>query len=151
MKGATDLAKAMYTAITFGNVSGWLHWQLSQQTLDTYSLMSSSGTKSKRYFASKNFYRYVRPGDVRIKSSAPDGTNIYALAFTNDTAKTTAIVLINDNAESRVIKLHAASLPSRLSLYVTSLTDDCKDCGAVSATNGILLPENSIVTLYKKD
>ncbi|HEY6977214.1 MAG TPA: PKD domain-containing protein [Chitinophagaceae bacterium] len=151
MKGATDLAKAMYTAITFGNVSAWLHWQLSQQTLDTYSLMSSSGIKSKRYFASKNFYRYVRPRDLRIKSSAPDGTNIYPLAFTNDTAKTTAVILINDSAESRAIKIRAASLPLQFAMYVTSPTDDCKDYGTVNATNGILLPANSIVTLYKKN
>ena len=33
MKGAMDLSKAMYTAINFGNVSGWLYWALSQQTI----------------------------------------------------------------------------------------------------------------------
>ncbi len=151
IKGAMDLAKAMYTAISFGNVSAWLHWQLSQQTLDTYSLMSSSGEKSKRYFISKNFYRYVRPGDERIKSNAPDGANIYPLAFANDTTHTTTIILINDNAESKAVKLQGASLPAQFSMYITSAGDDCKDYGTISISAGFLLPANSVVTLYKKN
>ena len=67
MKGAMDFSKAMYTAINFGNVSAWLYWELSQPTMDEFSLMTSSGEKSKRYYVSKNFYRYVRPGDYRVK------------------------------------------------------------------------------------
>src|SRR6185295_14209418 len=106
-----DLSKAMFTAITFGNVSAWLHWSLSTGTLDQYSLMSSSGTRSKRYYISKNFYRYVRPGDYRIQSSATGQTNIYPLAFKNDTAHTNTIVLINNNTESRAAKLEGVILP----------------------------------------
>ena len=40
LDGAMKLAKAMYTAIKFGNVSAWLHWSLSTTTLDSYSLMN---------------------------------------------------------------------------------------------------------------
>ncbi|MFI5193218.1 MAG: hypothetical protein ACHQD7_04155, partial [Chitinophagales bacterium] len=35
--GAVALAKAMLTAIKFGNVSAWLFWQLSQSTTDEFS------------------------------------------------------------------------------------------------------------------
>lgn len=151
MKGAMDISKAMYTAINFGNISAWLHWELSQQTLDEFSLMSSSGTKSKRYFASKNFYRYIRPGDYRIQAVATDGSNIYSLAFKNDTANTNTIVLINDNAESRAVKLTGAGLPAQFSMFVTSANDDCKDYGTINTSDGLLLPANSVVTLYKKN
>lgn len=151
MKGAMDLSKAMYTAITFGNVSAWLHWALSQGTLDQYSLMSSSGTMSKRYYVSKNFYHYVRPGDYRIASSTPGQTNIYPLAFKNDTAHTSTIVLINNNPEGRAVKLEGAALPSQFSMFVTSVNDDCKDDGIVNTNDGFLLPANSVITLYKKN
>ena len=151
MKGAMDLSKAMYTAITFGNVSAWLHWSLSTGTLDQFSLMSSSGTRSKRYYVSKNFYRYVRPGDYRIQSSTPDQTNIYPLAFKNDTAHTNTIVLINDNTESRAVKLEGAALPAQFSMFVTSANDDCKDYGIINTSDGFLLPANSVITLYKKN
>jgi O-glycosyl hydrolase len=151
MKGAIDLSKAMFTAITFGNVSAWLHWALSQQTIDEYALMSSAGEKSKRYYVSKNFYRYVRPGDYRIQSSAPDSTNIYPVAFKNDTAHTTTIILINDNATDKAIKLSGNNLPAQFNKYITSASDDCKDYGVIKSSEELLLPANSVVTLYKKN
>ena len=148
--GAMDLAKALYTAISFGNVSAWLFWELSQQNVDAYSLMSSSGEKSKRYFVSKNFYRYVRPGAHRISATTAEQTNIYPLAFKDDAENSETIILINDNATARAIKLSGASLP-QFQMYVTSETEDCKDDGAVNSNSTILLPANSITTLYKKN
>lgn len=150
-KGAMDLAKAMYTAINFGNVSAWLFWELSQQNVDAYSLMSSSGDKSKRYFVSKNFYRYVRPGAYKISATAAEQANIYPLAFKHDAENSETIVLINDNAAARTIKLSGNGLPSQLNMYVTSETEDCKDDGIVNSSNAILLPANSVITLYKKN
>jgi O-glycosyl hydrolase len=151
MKGAIDLSKAMYTAINFGNVSAWLYWELSQQTIDEFSLMSSSGEKSKRYYVSKNFYHYVRPGDYRIKCAADDNSNIYALAFKNDAEKTTTIILINDNASDKAIKLSGNSSPAQFNQYITSANEDCKDHGVMKSTDALLLPSNSVTTLYKKD
>jgi glucuronoarabinoxylan endo-1,4-beta-xylanase len=151
MKGAIDLSKAMYTAINFGNVSAWLFWEISQSTLDSYSLMSSSGEKSKRYYVSKNFYRYVRPGDNRIKCTADDNSNIYALAFKNDTAKTTTIVLINDNASDKAVQLSGSNLPLQFNKYITDETEDCKDDGTVNSSDIFTIPANSVVTLYKKN
>ena len=151
MKGAMDLSKAIYTAITFGNISAWLYWSLSTGTLDQFCLMSSSGTMSKRYYVSKNFYHYVKPGDYRIKSSAPDLSNIYPSVFKNDTAHTNTVVLINDNTEGRVVKLQGSSLPTQFQMFVTSMNDDCKDYGIINTADGFLLPANSVVTLYNKN
>jgi O-glycosyl hydrolase len=150
MKGATDLAKAMYTAMTFGNVSAWLHWQLSQQKIDGFVLMSSSGQKSKRYFASKNFYRYVRPGDMRISTTADAGKNIYPIAFHNDTANTTTVIVINDNAQEHKVKL-AGTLPDQFEVFVTSADENCETHGTIKATEEFTMPANSIVTFYKKN
>ena len=83
--GAVKLAKAMYTAIKYGNVSAWVFWSLSTTTLDAYSLMGNGGEKSKRYYVSKNFYKYIRPGAVRTDASAPEGTNVFPLAFQHST------------------------------------------------------------------
>jgi O-glycosyl hydrolase len=113
--------------------------------------MNSSGSKSKRYYVSKNFYRYVRPGDIRIEALAAGESNIYPLAFKNDTAHTNTIVLINDNAESKAVNLTGSSLPSGFSIFTTSATDDCKDYGTVNTSGGFLLPPNSVSTLYKKN
>ena len=71
-EGAMSLAKAMYTALRFGNASAWVFWSLSSGNLDEYSLMSSKGDKSKRYYVSKQFYRYVRPGAIRTDATTVD-------------------------------------------------------------------------------
>lgn len=150
-KGAMDMAKAMYTAINFGNISAWLFWSISTSTLDEYSLMNSEGIKSKRYYVSENFYRYIRPNAVRVKASAPDGSRIYALAFKSSVENSESIVLINDNSTERLINLAGAGLPARLNTYVTSEKDDCTDQGVANSSDNILLPANSVVTLYKKN
>ncbi|MEO8569103.1 MAG: PKD domain-containing protein [Ginsengibacter sp.] len=147
--GAMKLAKAMYTAIKFGNVSAWLHWSLSTTTLDSYSLMSSSGEKSKRYFVSKNFYKYIRPGAIRNDADAPDGTNIYPLAFQHAANNTKTIILINDNGSAKSIKLTGNNMPIQFNMFVTSATDDAKDYGALNSSDIILLQPNSVVTLFK--
>jgi len=151
MKGAMDLGKAMYTAINYGNVSAWLHWALSQQTIDEYALMSSSGEKSKRYFVSKNFYRFVRPGDYRISALTNEQTNIYALAFKNDTAHTTSIIRINDNTTDQPVKLSGGGLPTQFEMYVTSSGNDCKKFADVNAADTFILPASSVTTLYRKN
>jgi O-glycosyl hydrolase len=81
--GAIALGKAMYIALKYGNASAWIFWSISTTTLDAYSLMSSAGIKSKRYYASKNFYRYVRPGAKRFEINSPDTDKLLPLAFTH--------------------------------------------------------------------
>ncbi|GEO11903.1 hypothetical protein SAE01_43990 [Segetibacter aerophilus] len=150
--GAMALAKAMYTAIRFGNVSAWLFWSLSTTTLDDYSLMNSAGVKSKRYYVSKNFYRYIRPGAVRIDITAPEESKVYALAFQNTAQNSKTVVLINDNKEtSKAVRLSGAALPANFKMYVTTADDDTKDAGSVNTTDIVLLPPNSVVTLYKEN
>ncbi|MEO5682464.1 MAG: PKD domain-containing protein [Chitinophagaceae bacterium] len=146
--GAMALAKAIYTALKFGNVSAWVFWTLSTSTLDEYSLMSSSGTKSNRYYASKNFYRWIRPGAVRISAEAAESSKIYPVAFKHDANQQTTIVLINDNAEARVIKL-SGDVPAGFNQFNTTATDNCIDAGVVNSSDNIVLPANSVVTLYK--
>lgn len=149
--GAMKLAKAMYTAMKYGNVSAWVFWSLSATTLDAYSLMSSSGEKSKRYYVSKNFYKYIRPGAVRVDAAASDANNIYALAFQHIADNSTTLVLINDAASAKAIKLAGGSLPTQFNMYVTSADDNAKDYGMVNSSDAVLLPPASVVTLYKKN
>lgn len=147
--GAIKMAKAMYTAFTYGNVSAWVFWTLSTATLNEYSLMSSNGEKSKRYYASKNFYRYVRPGALRIGASAK-GAEVLPLAFEHSGDNSQTIVLINTTTDTKLIALTGAGLLAQYNLYQTSATDDCADKGTVASNAVLSLPPNSVVTLYKK-
>ncbi len=149
--GAMDLSKAMYTAIKFGNVSAWLFWALSQSNIDAYSLMSSSGAKSKRYYVSKNFYRYIRPGSIRFSIDAADDSGVHVVAFKNNMANTKTIVLINDNAsDSKLIQLPAEIAPSGFNIYLTSAEKNCENVGTVDAGQPFMLPVGTVMTLVSK-
>ena len=153
-KGAMDLSKAIYTAIKQGNISAWLYWTISTQTLDSYSLMNAAGIKSKRYYTSKNFYRYVRPGAVRfsLETIPADASNIYPLAFYNRSPQSTTLVIINDNMDSRVVKLSGNGLSASYEFYVTSSEAgiNCANKGIVNTNDNIVLPPSSVVTLISK-
>ncbi len=148
--GAMALSKAMYTAIKFGNTSAWVHWSLSTSKLDDYCLMSSAGEKSHRYYVSKNFYRYVRPGAVRVKAESADAEKIYPLAFKHSTEQSTSIILINDNNESRAVKLSGTGLPVTFKKFTTTANDNCIEDGVVKSNEALVLKANSVVTLYFK-
>lgn len=149
--GAMALSKAMYTALQHGNISAWLYWTLSTGTLDGYSLMSSAGEKSKRYYVSKNFYRYVRPGAVRIMAQAAPEAKVYPLGFKHDQQNSTTLVLINDNDKPKAIKLTGTGLPVKWQHFTTSASLNCAESGEVSTDTRILLPPNSVNTLYSRN
>lgn len=147
--GAMSLAKAMFTAIKFGNVSAWTFWTLSTEKLDEFSLMSSAGVKSKRFYVSKNFYKFIRPGSVRIAAESAEAAKVFPLAFQNID---NTLVMINDNKESgKVVRITWPGFQNDARMYVTSPGEDCKDRGVVSTSEPILLPPYSVVTLSGKN
>jgi len=152
--GAMDLSKAIFTALKQGNVSAWLFWTISTQILDQYSLMSSLGAKSKRYYASKNFYRYIRPGAVRfsLETSTADSTSIYPVGFYNSASQSTSIVLINDNSTLSSVKLKGVGIPASFEMYVTNgdPAKNCVDAGIIQSSDNLVLPPSSVVTLVSK-
>jgi len=149
-KGAMDLSKAMYTALNYGNISAWLFWELSQSNIDEFALMSTSGTKSKRYYVSKNFYRYIRPGAVRFSVDVSADAKIYPLAFYNAASNSTSIVFINDNTTDKVVHIPVIALPTSYEMFVTSGMHDCDDMGAADISGNLILPANSVTTLVSK-
>jgi glucuronoarabinoxylan endo-1,4-beta-xylanase len=148
-EGGMALAKAIFTAVKFGNVSAWVFWTLSTATLDEYSLMSSSGEKSKRYYASKNYYKYIRPGALRISATAPESSGVFPLAFRHKSELTNTLVLINDNKESsKAVRIKWPGITGSFNMYITSADDNCKYSGAVQKSDAVLLPPYSVMTLY---
>lgn len=144
--GAMSLAKAMYTALRFGNVSAWVFWSLSTSNLDEYSLMSSKGEKSKRYYVSKQFYRYVRPGAVRVETATETADpDLLPLAFMKDGLPT--FVISNIGAADKTIRIKGDGSSTQYKLYRTSATENCREGMAVKAGGTVIIPTQSIVTL----
>lgn len=147
--GALNLAMDIYSGLTYGNMNGWVWWQGSELSgISNYSLMSGS-TTGKKYYVSKHFYRYIRPGAIRIKS-ASDDPDIFVTAFEHTAKGTSTIVIINNGSEARSVSVQGDGLPAVFNIFLTtSGSENCKDSGTLTtgADNRFELPAKSVVTL----
>lgn len=148
--GALSLAMDIYSGLYYGNMQAWVWWQGSEASgISNYSLMSNN-TVSKKYFVSKHYYRYIRPGAVRVKSTSDDPV-IFVTAFENQAKGTSTIIIINSGSEPRSISVLGTDLPAAFTIYQTtvSATDNCREAGTLNTgpDNFFNLPAESIVTL----
>jgi len=147
--GALSLAMDMHSGLFFGNMSAWVWWQGSDGasgSIGEFELMKGT-TTGKKYAASKQFYRYIRPGAVRVKTVA-DNAEVFVTAYENITKATHTIVVIN-SGEARSINIKGGGLPTAYKMYRTSSTENCVLIGDVtlSAAGFFDMPAKSIVTL----
>ena len=147
--GALNLAMDIYSGLEYGNINAWVWWQGSElDGIGEYNLMKGA-TGGKKYYVSKQFYRYIRPGAIRIKTSSDDGS-IFAIAFMHETNGTMTIIVINSSADDKYLTFGGEGLPSSFSLYqTTSGTDNCTQTGTANpgAGNKFIVPALSIITL----
>ncbi len=145
--GAFGLANDIHTALYYGDLSAWVYWQGSGLGgINEYNLMSDL-VVGKKYYASKNFYRFIRPGAVRLATTSPDAS-IALTAYEHVANGTHTIVLLNNATTSKTINLAmtGSGLPSSFQMFVTSASRNCELVGTVS-TSSITLPARSVVTL----
>jgi glucuronoarabinoxylan endo-1,4-beta-xylanase len=150
--GALDLARDMHSALFYGNLSAWVWWQGSQPRPDEFSLMNPTST-GKKYNVSKHYYRYIRPGAVRLKSTAGD-PDLAVTAFENAAKKTQTIVIINSGSTDKSVSLAGKGLLGTFKMYRTNLQDE--NCTFIQdVTSGekgsFAVPAKTIVTLQGGD
>jgi O-glycosyl hydrolase len=146
-KGAKALGFAMFAALSYGRVSAWVWWQGSELggPPNEYALMGGLQNLGKRYFVSKNFYRYIRPGAKMVKVSTAD-PDLFVVAFVHPTMNATTVVAINNGSKDKPLVLGGDGIPSTYDAYRTSASEDCVSVGSV-ANGGITLKGDSITTL----
>lgn len=144
--GAFDLAQAMFAALYYGRASAWLWWQGSEGSAMTeFSLMQ--GTRvGRRYYASKHFYRYVRPG-ARMVRTQSDDAQVLAAAFTHERIGNFVTVLINGARAEKTVRLVADGVPAELDAYLTSASTPIGTQHRRVDRNAIVLPPRSIMTV----
>ncbi|MBX3241755.1 MAG: PKD domain-containing protein [Chitinophagaceae bacterium] len=146
LDGAIALSRAMYIALKYGNASAWVFWTMSTTQLDAYSLMNANGVKSKRYYISKNFFRYIRPGAQRFQIES-DNEHILPLAFHHEEHGVSTIIVINTDDSGKPFNLSGTGLKDNYNAYITNETKDCESTGEVSSNDVILIPARSVLTL----
>ena len=142
--GALDYALSIHAALAYGHAAAWVHWQGSD------NFVGADGVKSKKYFAAKQFYRFVRPGAKMVAASSSDA-DLFVTAFDHATYSVFAVVLINTASSAKSVSLAGAQLPAQLDRYRTSSGEGCAKIDTVSSSSSVDLPAKSITTLVSGD
>ncbi|MEO8183135.1 MAG: hypothetical protein ABI895_30255 [Deltaproteobacteria bacterium] len=144
--GAFDLAQALFAALYYGKVSAWLWWQGSESDGMSESSLMQGTVVGKRYYASKHFYRFIRPGARMLRSSSDD-PRLLAVAFAHEQLGNFVSVLINGAHIEKRVKLVADGLPEQLDAFVTSASTRIGVEPTRVARDAIVLPPRSIMTV----
>lgn len=142
--GALDYALSIHAALAYGHAAAWVHWQGSE------NFLGADGLKSKKYFAAKQFYRFVRPGAKMVDASSSDA-ELFVTAFDHAAYGIFAVVLINTSGAAKSVSLSGAQLPTQLDRHRTSSGEGCAKIDTVASSSSIDLPARSITTLVSGD
>lgn len=163
--GALDgIGYEMHASLAYGNISAWLLWQAAgapsagaHHLIDTRPAGQDKmdPVPTKKYYVAKHYYRFIRPGAVRVEAG-PDGPeDVYVTAYTHAKNGTLTVELLNLGKEDRAVTLNIKGGPKVESLetYRTTGADgmDCKALDATAVKDGsatLTLPARSITTLY---
>jgi hypothetical protein len=153
--GAWSIALRIHQALTAGQQSGWVYWQLTDgNPVGAQTLTSSTLTNSSpKYVAAKHFFRYIRPGSMRVNATVLGTTNLLASAYLHETNGTLTVVLINTSSNAQSATLNLPSTPVGIgSLQVfTSSNSNLWLTSSIPVTGGaapIMVPGYGVVTLY---
>jgi glucuronoarabinoxylan endo-1,4-beta-xylanase len=116
--GALNLAMDIHSGLYYGNINAWVWWQGSQATMDEYSIMSGM-TTGKKYSVSKHFYRYIRPGAVRVKGTCDDAA-VFVTSYEHTGKGTFTIVIINSGESGKSVTINGEELPGTFKMYRTN-------------------------------
>jgi glucuronoarabinoxylan endo-1,4-beta-xylanase len=147
--GALDLAMDIQSALYYGTASAWVWWQgSSADRIDQYSLMAGT-ERNKKYYVSKHFYRFIRPGARMVKLTFSPNDQVFASAYEHTGMGAFTIVLINSSAKNLKVDLTGANVPNDFDFYLTTADAgiNCRKSEAKVTKDNIVLPPSSVVTL----
>ena len=151
--GALGLALDIHAALYYGNIEAWVWWQGSENpgstSIGDYSLMAGT-TVGKKYYASRHFYRFIRPGAVRVEATAPY-SDVFVTAYHHPERSSHTLVVINSAKQEREINVEGANVPATFQIYRSSASEDCEHVGEYLSGTNLTLPPRSVVTLASDD
>jgi O-glycosyl hydrolase len=142
--GAMTLAGNIFNALECGNTSAWLFWSFSVDPGSAEEGLVVGNRPSARYFVSKQFYKYIRPGAVRVSTTS---AGIPALAFKDNNAGTVSVILFNNTAAAKTLEIKGAGLPATWESYTTSNGRNFEKGAMVAEDGFIVVPPSSVTTL----
>jgi O-glycosyl hydrolase len=144
-----QLGAPFLAALRDSGVSLLTTWQTLSRTPDEHGLMGLAGPTKKTY-AAMQFWRFIRPGMVRIGVDTPAA--IDAVAFEDISAGRTALVLLNRGRSPVPVSLRLSGrrLETIEGAYITDASLDCAPVAVGSNADAFQVPSESLATLVLK-
>jgi glucosylceramidase len=145
----------IHDALVNAGTSGYLHWWCSQSNSGDAVLIDIQGAGfavSRRLWAFAGFFRFARPGSVRIDAQSTSET-MYASAFQN-TNGTVAIPVINEARFAREVEVSLSGCRVNASTVTAYLADNYHNNTAMgtSQLNGTgfsySIPPRAMMTFF---
>lgn len=148
--GALSLAIAIHAALYYGKLAAWVWWQGSEILPEGASkefCMMNDTVGGKRYYVSKHYFRFLRPGS-RMVDLRVDDAEVLSCAFENDKLDNFVAILINTSDLAKTVSLEGQGIPQSFDCYLTTEADDdnCRLTGNISGKQ-VMLPPYSVITL----
>ncbi|MGH7297978.1 MAG: hypothetical protein ACRELB_23765, partial [Polyangiaceae bacterium] len=148
--GAFSIAVKIQQALTTGQQSAWLYWQLTDGSpssdSDVQTLTDATQlANDPKYVAAKHFFRSIRPGSQRVAATVTGGTTgdggaspILASAYVLDAAGSLTVVLVNESATAASVALGLTAAPPGLASLASYTSSDGSywQAGSVSVSAG---------------
>ena len=154
-EGAWGVALRIHQALAAGQQSAWIYWQTTDGASVGASTLTDATlrTNSAKYAAAKHYFRYIRPGAVRVNASVTGGSNLLATAFLHETNRTLTLVLLNTSTSAIPATVQAPASPFAVTAFrvFTSQNGDLWRPSTATASNGVAsvtVPPYGVVTLY---
>lgn len=152
-----SLAGLIYKSMNDENAVAYFYWDLIWDGAGLVSIefpwdksrwnTEKGYTKTKNYYAFKQFSAFVHPQWTRVNSNT-ESENIKALAFINPAKDSMSLLLIN-RSETADLDINIATSGfnyNKAAVYETSESEDCKYLGLLADPN-YTLPKRSITTI----
>jgi O-glycosyl hydrolase len=152
--GAWSIAVRIHQALTVGQESAWVYWQLTDGNPNSGSTLTSAAqtNSSPKYVAAKHYFRWIRPGAVRVNANVAGTTNLLVSAYLHETNATMTVVMINTTSNAMTCQLAVPSQPIGIKTWqvFTSSNGSYGQTSSVSVLNGtspVPVPGYGVVTL----
>ncbi len=146
---ARKMASLLWEGLVEADASAYVAWQFSDSYDNRSAALMIDGQPTNKYYAAKHFYKYVRPGMVRLETSK-DNNQILPSAFRDpDTGEMTLVFINNNGSNTYSLSVDDfAGSPDQWRAWRSSGTEQWKSLGTMAGGDlTINLPPNAIVTL----
>lgn len=118
-QGAFGLALRIHQALSVGDQSAWVYWQMADGSAVGDQTLTDSGlaASSPKYVALKHYARYIRPGALRARVDVTGNSEVVASVYWNTTDNAVTWVVLNGNASAQPITITLPAQPAAASSY----------------------------------